>query len=269
MRMFERCYNYINNFLSNILNCNKIKFLSKQETANFIAEDKDKYIASLSKSDLIARRINNKRTYLIHSYNSAIDFTIEDKQKLIYASKEADKFLSIVSSKYISNYLITNIKWRFAFTYSKNYEYGLSHTRSNIIFLSSSIMNVELNKLIETLIHEKVHLYQRLYKTLFNIALFREGYRVANLRKEEPLIRANPDLDEYTYRNPSGVKMMYRYKTYYPSSIFDIEYNNNEQEHPYEEIAYNIATQYSNKNNNIDNIDIDSINNDLYNYSYN
>ena len=49
MRMFERCYNYINNFLSNILNCNKIKFLSKQETANFIAEDKDKYIASLSK----------------------------------------------------------------------------------------------------------------------------------------------------------------------------------------------------------------------------
>ena len=56
----------------------------------------------------------------------------------------------------------------------ENYEYenGLPHTRSNIIFLSDKMIpETETPDFINTLIHEKIHVYQRQNESIIDNVL--------------------------------------------------------------------------------------------------
>lgn len=100
--------------------------------------------------------------------------------------------------------------------------------------------------IITTIIHEKIHVYQRIYPELFRSALKTAGYVRLRERKTEPLSRSNPDIDEYIYLNQKSQEMISVYNNDKPTSIMDIKYST-VSEHPYEEIAYSIAAEFTKK----------------------
>ena len=134
------------------------------------------------------------------------------------------------------------------------YENGYPHTRGKYIILNNRYIDEnDINKLIRVLIHEKIHVFQRnkpnhkIIKDYMN----KKGYQKYKLReellREQPLLRTNPDLDEWIYKDITNNKIMYcLYSNENPYSITDIKNENNEdkhkEEHPYETMAYEISS---------------------------
>ena len=98
------------------------------------------------------------------------------------------------------------------------YEMGLPHTRSDIIFMTPGELNGR--NLAKLLVHEKIHVYQRVYKRRFQNALKTNGYEIVGMRKERKDLHSNPDLDEYIWSKDD--------------EIYD---QKGSKEHPNEEIA--------------------------------
>jgi hypothetical protein len=135
------------------------------------------------------------------------------------------------------------IPWVIAKTTTPAYEDGLPHTRADVIFLSSTTLHKKDTDLARTLLHEKVHLYQRKYPQETAQAIADAGYhRTDRRRTETPLARANPDLDDWVYEDPAGVPMLTVYNSAKPSSIGDVT-GSNDHEHPYETMAYSLAAK--------------------------
>ena len=107
---------------------------------------------------------------------------------------------------------IASIPWVFALTKENEYEDGLPHTRTNIIFLSTNVDQTPL-KLVSILIHEKIHIYQRLYPEETMNFLAVHGYYRWKQRFGVPRIRSNPDLDPWIYFNPVSKQPMIAYYT--------------------------------------------------------
>lgn len=231
-----------------------VVFLSKNETASFLEEDKDRYVKSLSPVDLYARKSNDASHYISKIKRCASFFTDVEKAKLIRCSKLADKFLkSYVYHDTIPGKDIAKIQWKFAITRkneTNQYEGGLPHTRSDIIFLSDYVINdnIALGKddtiLTNTLIHEKVHIYQRQYELIIRKLIAKMGYNVAS-NVEHKLKRSNPDIDDKTYYDKDSNVLVFEYNSATPENINDVKNNDFSSEHPYERIAYDIANEYT------------------------
>ena len=213
--------NYID-YTSNI-------YLSREETANIIKKDNDKYIKNLTKYDLYARDVSTPEEYIYKIIEGCLNFSEKQVVKLNNCSKIARKFFD---NKYI---------WKFALI-DEVYEEGFPHTRMDIIFLSPKVINYTDDNLTKILIHESIHIYQRYNITEINKYLKENKYTVSRRRDSEPLIRANPDLDEYIYKDKDGEEMIYIYKSSMPKGINDIIPNKNE--HPFEKMAYEISEDY-------------------------
>jgi hypothetical protein len=98
---------------------------------------------------------------------------------------------------------------------------------------------------VRTLIHEKVHLYQRLYPEEITQILERRKFRRWKQRLGEPRVRANPDVDPWIYINPENNEpMVALYASDQPADISDIYLQDGAFEHPYEYLAYEIASLY-------------------------
>ena len=203
-------------------------YLTQEETINFIRNDTDKFISSLSPFDLEARNVRSPQEYMNKIINDCYNFTDSQKTKLNNCSKIARIFFD-------NNYV-----WKFALI-GDIYEEGIPHTRTDIIFLSPKIFNYNETDLITILIHESIHIYQRYNKTEMNKYLKDKGYSVSRRRDSEPFIRANPDLDEYIYKDKNEDELLYLYKSSMPNGINDIIPNKNE--HPFETMAYEISEQ--------------------------
>jgi len=227
---------YKENFSSNI------KFMDKYEVKDFILKDEDKYINNLSIYDLRARKAKTCVEYLFQAGNSTLDFTQEQKEKLINCANQAKLYFN------------NNMNWVFALV-NNNYEEGFPHTRGNIIFLSSTIINYSDIELTKTLIHESIHIYQRYNKEEIKKYLEKNNFTISRLRNNTSLMRANPDLDDYIYKDKNGIEMIANYNSEFPKSISDISLTTLSNEHPFEYMAYTIAEEYSrkilNKYNNI------------------
>jgi len=219
---------YNENFNSSIL------FLSKDETKNFILKDEDNYIKNLSVYDLKARKVKTNDEYLFKASNSSLEFSKEQKEKIIKCYNEANRFFK------------NNINCVFALV-SDNYEEGFPHTRANIIFLSPLILNYIDTELTKTIIHENIHIYQRYNKSEIEKYLKDNNFKISRLRRSVGLIRANPDLDEFIYMNKEGKEMMATYKNENPSGIGDIAPISLLNEHPFEYMAYTVAEKYIQK----------------------
>jgi len=208
-----------------------IIFLRKEQTIDFIINDNDNYIKNLSIYDLRARKVNTNDEYKVKVINSCLDFTEEQKEKLNKCSLNAEKFFN------------NNEKWIYALI-NNNYEEGFPHTRENIIFLSPNVINYDEIELTKTLIHESIHIYQRYNKKEIKKYLKENQYSISRYKPLVSLIRANPDLDNYIYKDKNGIEMVAYYKNEYPNGINDIKLQNYAYEHPYEKMAYDIADTY-------------------------
>jgi len=139
----------------------------------------------------------------------------------------------------------SNIKWKIGIINNNIYEAGLPHTRNDVIIISKSTINS--NRLINILLHEKIHIYQKLFPDDIQQYLIVNNFTKS--RKKIENIRANPDIDEYIYTNKNGQEMMCIYNEN-PVSILDVTYipdNDNNNEHPFEYMAYTIEL-YLNSN---------------------
>ena len=216
------------------------QYLSKEDTFNFLSRDSDNYIHNFNQSDLIARKSSSIEDYIITISNSAISFT--DKEK-----KYLDKISLIANNNIIKNnnfpfsQKLANIKFIFAKTNNHIYENGFPHTRENIIFLATQFFNNPESKAIKTLIHEKVHLFQRFYPNDTHNYLEQLGYQYQYelSAAQKQLTRSNPDINNSVWLDPNGNEMLPFFKNKNPKSIMDLIVSENDQ-HPYEAMAYSI-----------------------------
>lgn len=232
-----------------------IYFMTYDETARYFKEDKDQYVRQLTKLDLYARKVRTSQEYIDNIVKTAISFTNEEKQLLTRCAKKADDFFlnmdfGKTDYKLMNNLDIANIPWIFALTYKNDmyeYEEGLPHTRENIIFLSKYVLKYDENDLINTLIHEKIHIYQRYNPDLFAKIIPSMNYAVVDVSQQpyRKYIRSNPDTDRKVYYDiTTNKEMVCLYRSDTPSGINDIIMNNFAMEHPYEKIAYEVAGYY-------------------------
>lgn len=221
-----------------------IVFLTKTSTAHFLLRDEDGYISSMSIPDLYARHVKTHQEYRERSAKVALTFEEEQKVLLEKAAEKVNTFFQNMNSPYIDKERISAILWKFALTENNGYEEGLPHTREDIIFVTPKLLELPEAQLVKTLIHERVHIYQRTYLTMFQEVLKTQGYKVWRERHGYPLIRSNPDLDKYIYQSPSSDIMVTVYRNDTPKHIQDTMQPNELKEHPFEEVAYTIADMY-------------------------
>ena len=228
-----------------------IKYLTYNETSDFLLNDSDKYINNMSDADLYARKVKSKKEYLEKISKNAISFNINEKEKLYICSNNADIFLKNYNNIIDGKDLVL-IKWKFALVNNINdnesieYEEGLPHTREDIIFLSKYVLNNDNYNLTNILIHEKVHIYQRYNKEKIEKIINDYGYKVSDSIKNKKLIRANPDLNDKIYfDSKNNTEMIGLYKSDTPNGINDVILTNFSIEHPYEKMAYEIAEEYN------------------------
>jgi hypothetical protein len=144
--------------------------------------------------------------------------------------------------KIVMEYFNNGKTWKFALI-SSVYEEGFPHTREDIIFLSPFVLNFDDKILTKTLIHESVHIYQRYNKKAMEEYMIKNGFEKIRRKEKGTLIRSNPDLDEFIYKNKNGVEMIATYNSECPNGIGDIKISNN-MEHPFEYMAYEMAENY-------------------------
>lgn len=216
----------------------RVRFMIPSEVATFLQDDEDKYVASLTAPDLYARHVNTPQEYKDAIAAAAFKFTAAHEEKLTKYAKEVDTYL--IQSGQTK---LASIPWIFAATKGNVYENGYPHTRKNIIFLSSD--ELDSIDLAKTILHEKVHVYQRQFPEDVKKELQNRGYKPLKLRADDPLSRSNPDLDEWIYIDPNTQKpMLARYTSDKPSSISDVVLDHPAYEHPFEKMAYDIANQF-------------------------
>ena len=192
-------------------------FLSKKHTRDIYK--RNEYIHLLNKSDIKARNIRSKDPVEWYS-KRVLNFTNEEKEKLALAIQSIKQ--SAKDNK--------NPKW-WRFFYGKPWklakvsdevDFGYPHTHEDTIFLPASFVSAPVDRFfIQTLIHEQVHVWQRVMPSLFEelytlhwgfIKTNRVCGSVKYLRKQ----RTNPDIGHlyYIFRGD-----------YLPLSVFDSETN--------------------------------------------
>ncbi len=102
-----------------------------------------------------------------------------------------------------------------------------------------------MDTVVKILIHEKIHVFQRLYPNHKIIQDYMKSYHKHQLKDDfklnEPFLRSNPDLDNWIYKDIKTNTIMYsKYSSNKPNGISDTT-TNHDMEHPYEKMAYEIS----------------------------
>jgi hypothetical protein len=224
-----------------------IQFLTKIETITCLKNDSDNYFKNFSKCDKQARSINNIDEYI----NKIIvnDFTLKQKLKIYICILKANNFFKTffkINNYNLDNKTLLNDKWNIALTSHRTYENGFPHTRNNIIFLSDECINKNYDKLTSILIHEKIHVDQKLHKYKYNdIIINNMKLQKSTLKRKNLNCRSNPDVDDIIYVDEKkNITYLAQYNNCDEINNVSVYNNDVKFEHPYEEIAYNIEKLY-------------------------
>jgi hypothetical protein len=221
-----------------------IYFLNKNELSSMLIKDEDNYYKTFFDYDLYARNIKNIDEYKSKIQDSVVNLTEKQKNKLIKCCNSVDEKIKNINFDGFDGLKASTIIWKIGAIKGKSYENGLPHTRKYVIVLPIEKIDLKTNKqLCKLLCHEKVHVYQKKYKEDINKYLEKNNITVLKVREENDMIRANPDLDNYIYTNNNNIIYSAKYNSTKPSSIVDIEYNNDgtqSSEHPFEKMAIDI-----------------------------
>jgi hypothetical protein len=132
-----------------------IEFVNKNEIIEIL--NKINYFYKFNKIDYKVRNCYNRDDCINKYINNIEDFTDDQKNYL----KDICNFIDNIFNDYTK---FNNITWRFT-KFNKNIESGYPHTHMDVIFLSDNFFeNKNKTENITTLLHEKIHIYQRLYE---------------------------------------------------------------------------------------------------------
>ena len=224
-----------------------IYFLDKEQLFDLLKNDNDNYYKTFSKNDYKTRNINNINEYINLIKESTTDFTHLEKDKLIRCAKKVNIYFDNIKYEWFNGQKANAILWKFGCVKGKLYENGLPHTRIDTIILSKEHLNTyDDNKLIKLLIHEKIHVYQKMYPNDVQLYITLNGFIPIKKRDMNDNIRANPDLDNWIYKDKESNIYKAEYKKD-PKTIRDVIYNPSDSqlyEHPYETMAITIENLY-------------------------
>lgn len=209
-----------------------IIFLNKYELSNILMKDYDGFYQNLSRLNQQLRNINNIDEYLYNIENYLYTPTKTEKKIIKNAIYKAENKLK--NKQYIGfNYnKMKKSPWVIGCSIGENYEFGYPHTRNNIIILNYN--NIYDNNLYKTLIHERIHVYQKLFPKDMNKFLKYFGFE--KIKRKDITHLDNPDTNNYIYKKNDFI---------FECNIIDnnLHYTNSssQYEHPYEYMAYIIV----------------------------
>lgn len=189
------------------------------------------YFESLNQKDMVARGWTNQSN---SDYASAYLNGLRNPNAKERAALETATLATPL------NTFIPFIPWRFKI-FPKELEFGYPHTHGDTIFLPEGFierMIKDAYSFRKTLIHEKVHVFQRMRPFETNkLILDGWGFRVAGFKEkvwEGTAIRSNPDLNGLVYIDEQGGVI----SSAYASNGHEIV---DSRDHPFEMMAYLIA----------------------------
>jgi hypothetical protein len=223
-------------------------FMNSTKLKDYLLEDKDNYYKNFSELDLKARKVNNIKEYYENIKKSCIDIDNNNMNILNYCIYIANNKLKKYKCIGFDGVKCADLEWNIGLVKDKLYEEGYPHTRHNVIIIPLNLLKNK-SQLINTLIHEKIHVYQKIYPEDINKYLKDNGFSKYKLRSElnnaQSNLRSNPDMDQWIYKNDKDEIMMTEYNNN-PNSIMDVKtvpINNTKYEHPFEYMAYNITNK--------------------------
>ena len=223
-------------------NYRRLILLNKKQTSDFLYNDPDKYFENLTQPDILALNATSVNELKNNVIQYVDDFTNEEKDKILQAITIVDNWLLNNKIKYINTIKIANMIWKIAKTKNNGYEQGYPHTRMDIIFITDNVLKGNIKMIAKTLLHEKIHVYQRLYPQDIKEWIYMNGYKPKMKQTEIKLARSNPDVDGIVYEK-DGILQYVKYNSSTPSSLDDSRYPkpyDPSSEHPYEGLAYYI-----------------------------
>jgi hypothetical protein len=229
---------YINNKRSDI-------FLTKKELLDYLTSDNDNFYKTFKPIDLIVRKVENIEEYVKLIDNNIDEFTNEEMRKLTKAMENCDHYLQNIIKPGFNGFKCKDIPWKIGCIVGKGYEYGLPHTRGEIVLFPRYKLNQSEKTFTRTLIHERIHIYQKKYPIDIQKYLKHNGY-VRHKPLNRSQTRANPDIDDWTYTDKDGKIMSAEYKKD-AKSVRDVVFkpkNSSEYEHPLEKMAIEISRDY-------------------------
>ena len=202
------------------------KYLTKEEFTQRVSLSD--FFSSMNEYDLIARSsatpdviISSGEQYKNTYISSYEEMTEIEKNILNKVVEEANTLLSSYKN-------LQMIEWRFA-KVKDTIEEGLPHTITDMIVLNKNVLMKSQKELVKTLIHEKIHIYQRMNSMSAKKLVSRLGFEpllpneFMSLNKDVlNMRRSNPDLDRNTYYHVKSnliIKQLYNSTT--PTSILD------------------------------------------------
>jgi hypothetical protein len=236
-------YFIFNNYLfERISESPEIYYMNKKELEDYLIQDVDSYYKNFSNIDFKVRRVNNLNDYYENIKKSCVDIDNDSMKILNNCINNANNKLRKYNIIGFDGNKCANIIWKIGLVKDKLYEEGYPHTRHKVIIIPLYLLNSK-SQLISTLIHEKIHVYQKTYPEDINEYLNNNGFTKYKLRSEYNYTRSNPDMDEWIYKDKNGNIMMTEYIDN-AQSIMDVKtipINTSKYEHPFEYMAYDIT----------------------------
>jgi hypothetical protein len=224
--LFYLIFNYYENFYND-----QITIYSRTELINILLEDSDNYVKSFNNNDLMARNVSNIEEYYQFIIDSCIDIDNSFKNKIIEQIKIAATRFNSFKIIGFDGGKCNKIPWYIGIVDGIKYENAYPHTRNNIIIIPISIVN---DSLYSTLIHEKVHVYQKMFPNDIKLYLNNNNFIKTN---SDLINRANPDIDRNIYSDHNN-NLLYCIYNNNPKNISDVVCSYSE--HPFEFMAYQI-----------------------------
>jgi hypothetical protein len=214
-----------------------IIFLTRDEITDTLVNNHSFY-STFYEKDFQARRISTIEDYQNIIIKSCRNFTLFEKLKLTMSIHYANQRLCKIKEKWFDGEKASRIEWKIGCFTGMKYENGYPHTVDDTIVLPKEIVNTyTLKELTDTMMHEKTHIYQKLFQDDISHYIAAKGFEKIKKREPSDNIRANPDIDNIVYRHrPTDNIYRMRYSDY-PSNIAHTIDQNLNQEHPYEEMA--------------------------------
>ena len=224
-----------------------ITFYTKNKTYNALKNNR-KFYNNFKKIDFDVRNVKNINEYIDNIRYDVCYFSLYEKIRLANCCRIANNKIYKKKNDWFNGEKAYSIEWKFGCV-DKYYERGFPHTvDGKIIILSKLLLDKYTDKeLIRTLIHEKIHLYQNKYKNDVKIYLDNNKIVKYKIRDDSDNIRVNPDTDNLIYKNEDDNFYYVAKFNNNPSNFNDVFYHNNDSkyEHPYEQMAYEIAYEIS------------------------
>lgn len=225
--------------MSNHERCAHITFVPADTVVSFLQSDPDHYYDTFTRFDLHARHVTSVAEYIDRIPNAIVDASTGLRARIREAVPIVDAHLRGIRHVGFNGQKVADLPWRIGFmkeNKDKLYEDGLPHTRVDLIMLPTRLAKASDNELIDTLFHEKVHIYQKAYPRDLERWLAHNGFERIRRRTKGSRIRANPDIDGWVYRDANRVyKCLYSSET--PHHIEDVKEGGLEFEHPFEAAA--------------------------------